>query len=854
MKAVRLMVRNKSQALRTALILLFSIALVVIVTWFVPSLSAASLNMLFRLRGALRPPADLVIVAIDDESLQRIGQWPWPRRIVASALDRLTDARPRSIGLDIIYAEPSAPEEDRRLAEAIARNGRVVLPTQLYESKSKDDPTTSWLRPLPELSSAARSLGHAHVSPEVDGVVRSVQLSKADDRAERLWAFGLEVVRVAEHIPAARIVEQRELLRFGSYRIPVRDEAAASTIPGIAIIRQNEMMINFAGPALSFRYYSIADLLDGKVPPTAFTDKIVLIGAAAESMGDSRVVPFMHYGARAGEGGREMPGVEIHANIINTIRSRLPLRPLPDWMAFVAALFVILLTALAIRWFDGWSQVSILGLILLAIIAGSFLAFNRYLIILPLPAMLTGFVAVIPLMLNRSLAASRELDIKLAALLSSQEGLLSAGVGQDAILSHDQSRLDLPKSLAWKLRAVDDLTTQLLARMSFINRILTSMGEGVLVADLTGRIVFANREATQLFGSGENELIGAYFDEFLLDRGVFDPHQLRRAIEGAVDGRNAQLEFESRRLEPRYYSLLLSALTLGDRSFLLPGLREGRAGIRQPAYQSLQAERHALPGNIIGVVALISDITRRVELDRIKTETLQLVSHELRTPLASIQGLSDVLIKFPVAAEEADEMLRTIHSEAVRLGETINRYLDLTRLESGAQPLHLTSVYCPELIADCIRNLSVFAAERRVRLTSRISPSVPLLQADAQLLTQAVSNLLSNAIKYSPPETEVVVAAELNHSNVMISVRDRGFGIPDEARERIFEKFYRLERDSTSSIVGTGLGLPLVKEIVERHGGRVTVESDPATGSTFTIHLPLQNLYLADRRAQPKPL
>jgi len=198
-----------------------------------------------------------------------------------------------------------------------------------------------------------------------------------------------------------------------------------------------------------------------------------------------------------------------------------------------------------------------------------------------------------------------------------------------------------------------------------------------------------------------------------------------------------------------------------------------------------------------------------------------------------------VLLKFPVAAAESREMLSTIHAEAVRLGETINRYLDLTRLESGTQPLHLSQVSCHQLVADCLRNLSVFAAERQIHLRAQIEPTLPALHVDAQLLTQAVSNLLSNAIKYSPPETEVVIAAEIKHGHFTISVCDQGYGIPAEARERIFEKFYRLQRDTASGVVGTGLGLPLVKEIVEQHGGWINFENNSTTGTTFTIHLPL---------------
>ena len=815
------MSRSKSPVLRTALVLGLSTALVVVVTWFVPSLSAASLNMLFRLRGGLRPPDDVVILAIDDRSLQRLGQWPWPRSVMAGVLDRLTPARPLVVGLDVIYAERSTHEADRSLAAAVARNGRVVLPVQLYEAASADAPAglTAWLRPLPELAAAAAALGHAHVSPGVDGMVRSVQLSKADDRAERIWSFGLEALRVAEQIPAEEVEEKADVLRLGAHRIPVRREAAGPAAPGVAVVRRNEMLINYAGPAGTFHHYSVADLIDGQVPPAAFAGKIVLVGAVAESMGDARVAPFMHYGGERRQGGQEMPGVEIHANIINTVRGRLSLAATPDWAALAAALAVMLCAALTVRQFDGWRQLTILGLIFLAITLGSLYVFSRHLIIPPLVPMLTGFASVIPLLLNRSLAASRELDLKLAALVGSQEGFLSAGTGAGAGLIDLDLRLDLPQSLAWKLRAVDDLTTRLLARMSFMNRILSSMGEGVFVADPEGRIVFANREASQLFGGGEpHDLVGADFADFLAGRGVVGRPRLREAFAEAAGGLHVRLEFEIPSPEPRSHSLLLSALVTDS-----DGAPVGMAG-----------------GRPIGVVALISDITKRVELDRMKTETLQLVSHELRTPLTSIRGLSDALIKFPVPAGEAREMLGTIHSEAARLGETINRYLDLTRLESGAQPLHLTRVPCRQLIDGCVRNLSLLAAERCIGLASRVNPTLPDLLVDAPLLTQAVGNLLSNAIKYSPPGTEVVIAAELSDAGVAIRVRDQGLGIPEEAREKIFEKFYRLRRDTASGVVGTGLGLPLVKEIVERHGGRMSVESGPGAGSTFTIHLPLQ--------------
>jgi two-component system, OmpR family, sensor histidine kinase VicK len=193
-----------------------------------------------------------------------------------------------------------------------------------------------------------------------------------------------------------------------------------------------------------------------------------------------------------------------------------------------------------------------------------------------------------------------------------------------------------------------------------------------------------------------------------------------------------------------------------------------------------------------------------------------------------------------VPGDEAPEILETIYAEAVRMNELINRYLDVTRIESGAQSLRLKLVNASHLITECVRMFNSLAAEKQIQINLKLEEPAPTLFGDAQLLTQAVNNLLSNAIKYSPVASAVEIGAATENTHVLLYVRDEGYGIPVEAQGRVFEKFYRLERDAKSATVGTGLGLPLVKEIVERHGGQVTLESEPHQGSTFTIHLPLQ--------------
>ncbi|HKC65688.1 MAG TPA: CHASE2 domain-containing protein, partial [Pyrinomonadaceae bacterium] len=840
--------RIRSQIVSTTLILLVSLSAVVAVTWFVPSFSAATLNMLFRLRGSLPPPNDVVIVAVDDASLQEVGNWPWPRSVMASVLDKITSANPRAVGLDVIYAENSDTADDNLLTEAIRHNGRVVLPAQLTEVETaKPDSqagASNWLMPLPEIKGAAAAIGHAHADPDVDGVLRTIQLSKADAEGTRLWAFGLETLRVAEAIPTDKVEEKKDSLRLGRYEIAIHDEAEQSSIPGVTVIRPNEMFINYLGPPGTFPYYSIADVLHGNVPASTFTNKIVLIGAVAQTMGDTRITPFVAYGGAENRSGTGMPGVEVHANVIETIRRGAWLRPLSDWLSFAVALVVILLASVLIRLLDGWRAVMSLAALLALIIIGSLYVFNHLFIIPPVVPMLTGFFTVVPLLLlNNSIMASRDLDNKLETLARIQKRFMSNKEGretfqtplsfiasilraetvalfqktahgayqlktyagrnpnEDKIGINEKERVDdsstpslrvplvddaevlgellvkrsmnaepfienerklahefasslaaelraternselqalslpvrLPHNIIWKLRAVDDITAHLIARIGFMNRVFTSMTDGLLVADITGQVVFANPAAIHFWDDLDADaLAGRTLTELFVERKIFDLERLRETMREVMSGRTVQMEVEQVTSAGRFYTLQFSAVISRDDT-----------GIEL----SSETDDSIVPARqkIIGLIVIITDVTKRRELERVKAETLQLVSHELRTPLTSIRGLSDLLLKYPVPAGESKEILETIYSEAVRMNELINRYLDVTRIESGAQLLTSKPVAANDLITECAQSLSPLASEKGIQINLKLKEPSPTLFGDAQLLTQAINNLLSNA-------------------------------------------------------------------------------------------------------------
>jgi signal transduction histidine kinase len=170
----------------------------------------------------------------------------------------------------------------------------------------------------------------------------------------------------------------------------------------------------------------------------------------------------------------------------------------------------------------------------------------------------------------------------------------------------------------------------------------------------------------------------------------------------------------------------------------------------------------------------------------------------------------------------------------------ITEYMDITKLESGAHPLRLAPVRINPLIDRVLLLLTPVAAQRDISIVRRLAPDLPALLADADLIAQALTNLIANAIKYSPVKTEITVEARDSSGGLLVEVSDHGYGISADALPHIFEKFYRVPSAEDTDVPGTGLGLALVREIVELHGGRVTVRSEPEVGSTFSVRLPLR--------------
>ncbi|MCZ8513016.1 ATP-binding protein [Paenibacillus filicis] len=230
------------------------------------------------------------------------------------------------------------------------------------------------------------------------------------------------------------------------------------------------------------------------------------------------------------------------------------------------------------------------------------------------------------------------------------------------------------------------------------------------------------------------------------------------------------------------------------------------------------------------------DRTEEEVADQLKNEFISVISHELRTPLTSIIGFVEILIDRSPDAEKSQKYLQTVYREANRLTHLLNDLLDLQKMESGKQDY----LFAPtDLTALIYEILDFWDEEKSHRIVIRCEDKPLYVLADADRLKQALHNLVSNAVKYSPGADRVDVELLEQGGMAVIRIRDYGLGIPDEAKEKLFTKFYRVDNSDRRKIGGTGLGLAIVREIINAHGGTVEFDSTLGQGTTFTIRLEL---------------
>ena len=284
-----------------------------------------------------------------------------------------------------------------------------------------------------------------------------------------------------------------------------------------------------------------------------------------------------------------------------------------------------------------------------------------------------------------------------------------------------------------------------------------------------------------------------------------------------------------------------------DLSPLLPGWRV-RIGPRDPDVISSYVTRQRwiygttlvllISGMVLGVVLVQRDLSRERRLAQLRTDFVANVTHELKTPLSSIRMFAETLQMDRVRSEsERKECLDIIVGETQRLSRLINTVLDFSKIDRGQKRYRMAEVNLSDVTESTLSTLRYALKEQGFSLQTDVEPGV-WVEGDADALEQAILNLVDNAVKYSRENKSVRVELRTRDNSVFLGVSDRGIGIPEEDRSRIFEKFYRSHAGDGGDAGGAGLGLTVVRHIVEAHQGRIELKSKVGEGSSFIIVLP----------------
>jgi signal transduction histidine kinase len=332
------------------------------------------------------------------------------------------------------------------------------------------------------------------------------------------------------------------------------------------------------------------------------------------------------------------------------------------------------------------------------------------------------------------------------------------------------------------------------------------MADGVLVTYREGEVVLCNSTLMQLLG-------------------LQTPPPHPGPVQAYVGDRDFQAAIES----------LLAGGNPDEARFIAQELCQNRIHLR-----ALSAPFSGPDSQVLGTVTVFHDVTHFKELDEMKNDFVRMVSHELRSPLAAIKQQHAVILDGLAGDLTAKqrELLTRAHAKIQGLLDLINDLLDVAKMEAGYGQMEQVPLDLREILGELVDLLRERAASQQVTLKLELPGGLPLIQADRRSMEEVFGNLVSNAVNYSPDGGEVRISAISRGDYLEVEVKDQGIGIEAEELPKIFDKFYRVKSPKTRQVIGTGLGLALVKGLIEAHRGSVEVDSEAGAGTTFRVKLP----------------
>ena len=339
--------------------------------------------------------------------------------------------------------------------------------------------------------------------------------------------------------------------------------------------------------------------------------------------------------------------------------------------------------------------------------------------------------------------------------------------------------------------------------------VIRNLAEGLVVVDKDGKIIMMNPAAEKMLDVSQKDQKGKPVMEDIKEEQLFSFSKEMGADDG---GKKKEIELVSGRDDTKKTLRASSAVIENEQ------------------------------GQTVGMVSVLSDVTKQKELDRLKASFVANVTHELRTPLVAV-GKSVTLILQQTAGaltEQQNQLLAIADRNLKRLTLLINDLLDLSKLESGKMSISPKAISIEKITEEAVEGLKTWAGTRSIALSFEVRDALPQINADYDRVVQVLTNLIGNSIKFTPAGGSIIVQVSPRDegSGVEVRVKDTGIGMTKENAAKIFDKFYQTGDKGASDISGTGIGLSIAKEIVECHGGKIWVESEKDKGTEFIFTLP----------------
>lgn len=752
---------------------------------------------------------DIVIIAIDDFSIAELGKWPWRRDIHAQLLQKLSQAKPKAIGIDIIFAEAEQSNNtslvtgDILLAAAIQNAGNVVIPLANVDAGSGLQAGL----PLPLFANAAKAVGHNHIELDDDGVARSVYLKEGTQG--QWWPhFTLSLHDLGQG-------HARDM-KSATVNGTISHDQEFNYSTGVWH-RDWRMHIPYYGGSGHFKSVPYAAVLRGEVSNEVFRDKYVLIGATAQGMADAFPTPVT-----SNEG--VLSGVEINANILASLLDQRSILPASETQ-ILAFTTLILLLALSSFLFASprAALITILGLTLFCVVSCAVLLRFGYWI--------APGAAIVVLIIAYPLWGWRRLEAAIVFLgqefvLLDQEPNLLPELNPDMTIKeglNTPAQVQIQDRLERHIQAMRAAVRRVRDLRQFVTDSLHSLPDATMVTTIDGNVVLTNPAAVEYFKS-----IGM-------------PHVIDTLVPYLFS--NMSQPHTEYLVQPQQFSWW-HILDLDQTELLSKGVEvedpKGRDLIIKsaPCYTSKKV--------LIGWIISLIDISEIRQAERRRDEMLHFISHDMRAPQASILALIEMQ-KNPDTAIEHQEFLKRIEKASNTTLSLADSFVHLAHAE--ATEYRFQEVDLQDLLIDATEEMWTLAKNKRITLHNDIPEGEYPVRVDRSLMTRVLTNLLSNAIKYSPTDTTVTCSLGFTTRNlndyVVCTIQDQGYGIARADQSRLFQRFQRFSFGRGPDQIkndGVGLGMVFVKTVIDRHFAQIRFTSIPGEGTCFTIEIPANGI------------